>query len=91
MPSNEKLSEAVSQILKDEIPRRTPGTGSRQSRMGFALSTWRIVEPSTWADEPLVDALLDADRTAAETADGRALADDDVREQLGLGLRDRRS
>jgi len=89
--SDQKMRAAVARFLKDEFPHLNPPVTAIQAVRDWAseLVTWRIVEPASWVDEPLAEALLHADLAAIESEGARAFEDDDVHIQLGLGLRDR--
>jgi hypothetical protein len=77
--------DAMRRFLRDEFPALAvtvlPVRSARDWSEGPAI--WRVLEPPEWADAPLAEAIVAADN-------GAALGDAATREELAVGLRDRR-
>lgn len=85
------MREAVARFLRDEFPRLRPPVVVMEAVRDWASEpvSWQVAEPAARSGEPLAEVVLDEDRAMDELAGTHGLEDDGVREQLGLGLRDR--
>jgi len=85
------MREAVARFLRDEFPRLRPPVAVMEAVRDWASEpvSWQVAEPAARSGEPLAEVVLDEDRAMDELAGTHGLEDDGVREQLGLGLRDR--
>ena len=85
------MREAVARFLRDEFPRLRPPVAVLEAVRDWAAEpvSWQVAEPAARSGEPLAEVVLDEDRAMDELAGTHGLEDDGVREQLGLGLRDR--
>lgn len=79
------LVHAAEDFLKDEFPSLKLFLMEVRSARDWAEGpvTWRVSEPLEWADQPLADAIVAADRQIEATMA------EDMREELAVGLRDR--
>ncbi len=76
---------AAENFLKDEFPALKLFLMAVRGARDWAEGpvTWRVSEPLEWADQPLADVIVAADKEVV------ASLDDDQREELAIGLRDR--